>query len=120
MHFRLFSSLLGMVTSITPSWYWASMASPRPFELSIGFEGSICFIAVPAWNELVTADPALAGAFYARVFGWTILLLAGCAPRDAVPTFRVEHRPLRSPLTGFIPFGGKKGNRRDRQRIEGL
>ncbi|MBI5488197.1 MAG: VOC family protein [Deltaproteobacteria bacterium] len=27
---------------------------------------------LPAWNELVTADPALAGAFYARVFGWTI------------------------------------------------
>jgi N-acyl-D-aspartate/D-glutamate deacylase len=32
------------------------MASPRPFELSIGFEGSICFIAVPAWNELVQAS----------------------------------------------------------------
>jgi N-acyl-D-aspartate/D-glutamate deacylase len=31
------------------------MASPRPFELSIGFDQSICFIAVPAWNELVQA-----------------------------------------------------------------
>lgn len=32
------------------------MASPRPFELSIGFDQSICFIAVPAWNELVQAS----------------------------------------------------------------
>jgi N-acyl-D-aspartate/D-glutamate deacylase len=31
------------------------MASPRAFEMSIGFEQSICFIAVPAWNELVQA-----------------------------------------------------------------
>jgi N-acyl-D-aspartate/D-glutamate deacylase len=31
------------------------MASPRPFELLIGFEQSICFIGVPAWNELVQA-----------------------------------------------------------------
>lgn len=31
------------------------MASPRPFELSIGFEESICFLAVPAWNDLVQA-----------------------------------------------------------------
>jgi N-acyl-D-amino-acid deacylase len=33
------------------------MASPRPFELSIGFQQSICFIGVPAWNELVQAAP---------------------------------------------------------------
>jgi N-acyl-D-aspartate/D-glutamate deacylase len=32
------------------------MASPRPFELLVGFEQSICFIAVPAWNELVQAS----------------------------------------------------------------
>jgi N-acyl-D-aspartate/D-glutamate deacylase len=32
-----------------------AMASPRPFELSIGFEQTICFISVPAWNELVQA-----------------------------------------------------------------
>jgi predicted enzyme related to lactoylglutathione lyase len=25
-----------------------------------------------AWNELVTSDPERAGAFYARVFGWTV------------------------------------------------
>jgi N-acyl-D-amino-acid deacylase len=35
-----------------------AMASPRPFELSIGFEQSVCFIGVPAWNELVQAEPA--------------------------------------------------------------
>jgi N-acyl-D-amino-acid deacylase len=35
-----------------------AMASPRPFELSIGFEQSVCFISVPAWNELVQAEPA--------------------------------------------------------------
>jgi N-acyl-D-aspartate/D-glutamate deacylase len=34
------------------------MASPRPFELLIGFEQSICFIGVPAWNELVQAPRA--------------------------------------------------------------
>jgi len=34
------------------------MVSPRPFELAIGFEQSICFIAVPAWNELVQAPAA--------------------------------------------------------------
>ncbi len=34
------------------------MASPRPFELQIAFSGSICFIAVPAWNELVQAPLA--------------------------------------------------------------
>jgi N-acyl-D-aspartate/D-glutamate deacylase len=34
-----------------------AMASPKPFELSIGFAQTICFIAVPAWNELVQADP---------------------------------------------------------------
>jgi len=34
-----------------------AMAAPRPFELSIGFEQTICFISVPAWNELVQADP---------------------------------------------------------------
>jgi N-acyl-D-aspartate/D-glutamate deacylase len=33
-----------------------AMASPRPFELSIGFGETICFIAVPAWNELVQAS----------------------------------------------------------------
>jgi N-acyl-D-aspartate/D-glutamate deacylase len=33
------------------------MASPRAFEISIGFHGSIAFIAVPAWNELVQAAP---------------------------------------------------------------
>ncbi|MBV1687661.1 amidohydrolase family protein [Novosphingobium sp. G106] len=32
------------------------MASPRPFELSLGFEGSMCLLAVPAWNELVQAQ----------------------------------------------------------------
>jgi N-acyl-D-aspartate/D-glutamate deacylase len=31
------------------------MASPRLFELSIGFEGTICFMAVPAWNQLALA-----------------------------------------------------------------
>lgn len=31
------------------------MASPRPFELSLGFDGSMCLLAVPAWNELVQA-----------------------------------------------------------------
>lgn len=31
------------------------MASPRPFELSIGFQQSITMISVPAWNELVQA-----------------------------------------------------------------
>jgi N-acyl-D-aspartate/D-glutamate deacylase len=35
-----------------------AMAAPRPFELSIGFEQTICFISVPAWNELVQAEPA--------------------------------------------------------------
>lgn len=33
------------------------MASPRMFEMSIGFQGSICFMAVPAWNELVQSAP---------------------------------------------------------------
>ena len=31
------------------------MASPRRFEMSIGFEGTICFMAVPAWNQLAQA-----------------------------------------------------------------
>ncbi|MEZ5734238.1 MAG: amidohydrolase family protein [Novosphingobium sp.] len=31
------------------------MASPRQFELLIGFSESICFISVPAWNQLVQA-----------------------------------------------------------------
>jgi N-acyl-D-amino-acid deacylase len=34
-----------------------AMASPRPFEMSIGFDQSLCFISVPAWNELVQAQP---------------------------------------------------------------
>jgi N-acyl-D-amino-acid deacylase len=34
------------------------MASPRPFEMSISFVQSICFIGVPAWNELVQAPHA--------------------------------------------------------------
>jgi len=34
------------------------MVSPRPFELTLGFEQSIAFINVPAWNELVQAEPA--------------------------------------------------------------
>jgi N-acyl-D-aspartate/D-glutamate deacylase len=34
------------------------MASPRPFELLIGFEESMCLLAVPAWNELVQAPLA--------------------------------------------------------------
>ena len=33
---------------------WA-MVSPRPFELRVDFEQSICFINVPAWNDLVQA-----------------------------------------------------------------
>jgi N-acyl-D-aspartate/D-glutamate deacylase len=33
---------------------WA-MVSTRPFELRVDFEQSICFINVPAWNELVQA-----------------------------------------------------------------
>jgi N-acyl-D-aspartate/D-glutamate deacylase len=33
------------------------MVSPRPFELRVDFEQSICFINVPAWNELVQAAP---------------------------------------------------------------
>ena len=32
-----------------------SMTSPRPFELSIGFDGGLCLIAVPAWNRFVQA-----------------------------------------------------------------
>lgn len=31
------------------------MASPRQFEMLIGFEQTLAFIAVPAWNELVQA-----------------------------------------------------------------
>jgi len=31
------------------------MASPRQFDMSIGFEGTICFMAVPAWNQLAQA-----------------------------------------------------------------
>lgn len=31
------------------------MVSPRPFELSIGFDQTIAFINIPAWNELVQA-----------------------------------------------------------------
>ena len=34
-----------------------AMASPRPFELSIGFDQTVCLIAVPAWNEIVQATP---------------------------------------------------------------
>jgi N-acyl-D-aspartate/D-glutamate deacylase len=33
------------------------MATPRPFELSIGFEHTMNFLNVPAWNELVQAGP---------------------------------------------------------------
>jgi N-acyl-D-aspartate/D-glutamate deacylase len=33
---------------------WA-MVSPRPFELRVDFEQSICFINVPAWNDIVQA-----------------------------------------------------------------
>jgi N-acyl-D-aspartate/D-glutamate deacylase len=36
---------------------WA-MVSPRPFELRVDFEQSICFLNVPAWNELVQAPAA--------------------------------------------------------------
>lgn len=32
------------------------MATPRPFELQVGFEQSIAFIHAPAWNELVQAS----------------------------------------------------------------
>lgn len=32
-----------------------AMASPRPFELQIGFSEGVCFIALPAWNQLVQA-----------------------------------------------------------------
>jgi N-acyl-D-aspartate/D-glutamate deacylase len=31
------------------------MASPRPFENAIGFDGGISFLSLPAWNELVQA-----------------------------------------------------------------
>jgi N-acyl-D-aspartate/D-glutamate deacylase len=31
------------------------MASPRPFETLIGFDETLAFIAVPAWNELIQA-----------------------------------------------------------------
>jgi N-acyl-D-amino-acid deacylase len=34
------------------------MVSPRLFELAIGFAGSICFMNLPAWNQLAQADPA--------------------------------------------------------------
>lgn len=33
------------------------MATPRPFELQVGFEQSIAFIHAPAWNEMVQAPP---------------------------------------------------------------
>jgi N-acyl-D-aspartate/D-glutamate deacylase len=32
-----------------------AMATPRPFELQIGFEQGMGFIGIPAWNELVQA-----------------------------------------------------------------
>lgn len=32
------------------------MASPRLFELAIGFAGSICFMNLPSWNQLAQAD----------------------------------------------------------------
>ena len=34
------------------------LVSPREVVMQIGFEGSICFIDVPAWNQLVQAEPA--------------------------------------------------------------
>jgi N-acyl-D-amino-acid deacylase len=34
-----------------------AMASPRPFELSIGIKQTIAFLDAPAWNELVQALP---------------------------------------------------------------
>ena len=34
-----------------------AMASPRPFELSIGIKQTIAFLDAPAWNELVQAPP---------------------------------------------------------------
>jgi len=33
------------------------MVSPRYIEMSIGFEQSICFIDLPAWNEFVQSGP---------------------------------------------------------------
>ncbi len=32
------------------------MASPRPFEMAIGFDSTLCLMSVPAWNELVQAS----------------------------------------------------------------
>jgi N-acyl-D-aspartate/D-glutamate deacylase len=46
----------------TGAYVWA-MVSPRPFELRVDFEQSICFINVPAWNELVQAPAKQKRAF---------------------------------------------------------
>jgi N-acyl-D-amino-acid deacylase len=35
-----------------------SMVSPRPMELSINFDRSLCFIDFPVWNECVQTAPA--------------------------------------------------------------
>lgn len=35
---------------------WA-FVSPRPFELRVDVDQTICFIDIPAWNELVQASP---------------------------------------------------------------
>jgi N-acyl-D-amino-acid deacylase len=32
------------------------MVTPRPFENFVGFEQTICFMAIPAWNDFVQAD----------------------------------------------------------------
>jgi N-acyl-D-aspartate/D-glutamate deacylase len=34
------------------------MVTPRPFENSVGFEQTICFMGIPAWNEVVQANRA--------------------------------------------------------------
>jgi len=55
---------------------WA-MVSPRPFELRVDFEQSICFINVPAWNELVQA-PAGRKRELIRDAAWRARARADC------------------------------------------
>jgi N-acyl-D-aspartate/D-glutamate deacylase len=35
-----------------------TMLSPRAIDFAVNFDQSLCFIALPAWNELAQADPA--------------------------------------------------------------
>jgi N-acyl-D-aspartate/D-glutamate deacylase len=50
------NSLIRLLTSLQSDGVRAySMVTPRPFEFAVNFDQSLCFIALPAWNELVQA-----------------------------------------------------------------